>query len=212
MRAILRNDRCRRFLRHGPLATLLALGLCNSALAWDIEQLMTLLAGQREGHATFNETTYLKMLERPLESSGELMFAAPDRLEKRTLQPKREVLSLQGDQLSMERKGRTRVVRIGDYPEIALFIDSIRGTLMGDRAALERAYELTLGGDEQRWHLELIPKADAAKIVSRIKIGGSGAHVDSVEIAQADGDRSVMRIVDRGTPATAAPEQDGAQP
>lgn len=212
MRAILRNDRCRRFLRHGPLAVLLALGLCNSALAWDIEQLMTLLASQREGHATFVETTYLKMLERPLESSGELMFAAPDRLEKRTLLPKREVLSLQGDQLSMERKGRTRVVRISDYPEIALFIESIRGTLMGDRAALERAYELTLSGDEQRWHLELIPKADAAKIVSRINIGGSGVRVDSVEIAQADGDRSVMRIVDRGAPATATPEQDGAKP
>jgi hypothetical protein len=212
MRAILFSDHCRRFLRRGPLAALLSLGLCNSALAWDIEQLMTLLAGQREGHATFTETTYLKMLERPLESSGELMFAAPDRLEKRTLQPKREVLSLSGDQLSMERKGRTRVVRLGDYPEIALFIDSIRGTLMGDRAALERAYELVLSGDEQRWSLALTPKADGAKIVSRIQIGGSGAHVDSVEIAQADGDRSVMRIVDRGAPATAPVTTDQAQP
>lgn len=210
MRAQTVIHRCRHPLFRGPLVALLTLGLCNAALAWDIEQLMTLLAGQREGHATFTETTYLKALERPLESSGELMFAAPDRLEKRTLQPKREVLSLQGDQLTMERKGRSRTVRMSDYPQIALFVDSIRGTLMGDRAALEHAYALTLSGDQQRWRLELVPKADAAKIVSRINIGGSGAHVDSVEIAQADGDRSVMRIVDRD--AAPASVQDGAQP
>lgn len=207
------NHRCRHLNRSWPLLALFALGLCSPAFAWDIEQLMTLLAGQREGHATFVETTYLKMLERPLESSGELMFAAPDRLEKRTLLPKREVLSLSGDQLSMERKGRTRVVRLSDYPQIGLFVDSIRGTLMGDRAALERTYALVLSGDEQRWRLELTPKADAAKIVSRIDIGGSGARVDSVEIAQADGDRSVMRIVDRSAPAAAAtPSTDAVQP
>lgn len=199
-----------RFLPRGVLAALLTAALCSPAWAWDIEQLMTLLAGQREGHATFTETTYLKMLERPLESSGELMFAAPDKLEKRTLAPKREVLSLAGDQLSMERKGRTRVVRMSEYPQIALFVDSIRGTLMGDRAALERAYELALTGDEQRWSLELTPRPDAAKIVSRIVIGGSGARVDSVEIAQADGDRSVMRIVPRDSSAT--PAADAASP
>jgi outer membrane lipoprotein-sorting protein len=211
MRAILFNrrrhldDRRGRFLRRGPLLALVALGLCSPAFAWDLEQLMTLLAAQREGHATFVETTYLKMLERPLESSGELMFAAPDRLEKRTLLPKREVLSLSGDQLSMERKGRTRVVRLSDYPQIGLFVDSIRGTLMGDRTALEHAYELALSGDEQGWRLELTPKAGAARIVSRIVISGSGARVENVEIAQADGDRSVMRIVDRNVPAAPAP-------
>jgi len=30
----------------------------------------------------------LAMLERPLQSSGELLYDAPDRLEKRTLKPK----------------------------------------------------------------------------------------------------------------------------
>lgn len=178
------------------LAALLAGGPCSAAFAWDLDQLMAQLAGRREGHATFVETTYIKMLDKPLESSGELMFAAPDRLEKRTLKPKPEVLALAGDQLSMERKGRTRTARVSDYPEIAVFVESIRGTLMGDRTALEHAYTLALTGDEQSWHLELVPRGAGAKVVQRIVIGGSGAQVDSVEIAQADGDRSVMRIAD----------------
>lgn len=188
-------------VRRCLLAVALAGGLCTPALAWDVDRLMTLLAGQREGRATFVETTYIKMLDKPLESSGELMFTAPDRLEKRTLAPKREVLALSGDQLCMERKGRTRVARMSDYPEVAVFVESIRGTLMGDRAALERAYTLALSGDEQRWQLELTPLGAGTRIVSRIVIGGSGAHVDSVEIAQADGDRSVMRIVEDNGPA-----------
>lgn len=189
------------------LAAALAGGFCSAASAWDIDGLMTLLAGQREGRATFVETTYIKMLDRPLESSGELMFAAPDRLEKRTLEPRLEVLALSGDQLSMERKGRKRVARMSDYPEIAVFVESIRGTLMGDRAALERAYTLALHGDEQQWQLELTPQGAGRKVVERIVIGGSGAHVASVEIAQADGDRSVMRIADTTFAAPKAAEQ-----
>lgn len=184
----------RRHWQYLLLTGFLTAGLCTPAVAWDIEQLMTLLGSQREGHATFVETTYLKMLERPLESSGELMFAAPDRLEKLTLKPKRELLALTGDRLEIERNGRKRTLQMSDYPQIAIFIDSIRGTLMGDRIALERAYELALSGDQQHWNLVLTPRDNAAQTVRRIEIGGNGAQVDQVEIIQADGDRSVLRI------------------
>lgn len=198
----------RKFLSLAVRRSLLVIALAGFSapvLAWDLDALMTLLASRREGHATFVETTYIKMLDKPLESSGELMFAAPDRMEKRTLAPKREVLALRGDELSMERKGRKRVARVRDYPEIAVFVESIRGTLMGDRAALESAYTLALTGDETRWQLELTPQGAGSKVVSRIVIGGSGAQVDSVEIAQADGDRSVMRIEETAGPAPELP-------
>ena len=164
------------------------------AASWDIEQLMTALGSHREGHATFTETTYLKMLDRPLQASGELMFAAPDQLQKLTLKPKRETLTLNGDRLDIERNGRKRTLQMSEYPQIAIFIESIRGTLLGDRTALERAYELTLYGDEQQWTLMLVPKGEAANTIRRIDIGGRGGSVFSVEILQADGDRSLLSI------------------
>lgn len=199
----------RYFLCGGPLFSTLLFGamLCSSvaaqAAAWDIDQLMAALGGHREGRATFVETTYLKILQRPLESSGELSFAAPDRLQKLTLKPRREVLTLSGGELSIERKGRTHTLQMSDYPEVAAFIDSIRDTLMGNRAALERGYQLSLSGDAAQWSLLLAPTSAAAKLISRITIAGNGGSVTSVEIVQADGDRSLLRIDNIAPPAAA---------
>lgn len=178
---------------HYPL--LAALGCsAQAALAWDIGELMQSLSSHRSGRAEFTETTYLAVLDKPVESAGELAFAAPDRLQKITLTPRREAMLLQGDTLTIERKGRKQQLRISDYPQMAAFIDSIRGTLLGDRAALERTYKLALEGDAGAWLLALTPTGEAAKAVSVIKISGSGARVQQIDIVQADGDRSVMRI------------------
>lgn len=184
--------RGKRFCNTALICALLCASACASA--WDIAELMQRLSSHRNGRATFTETTYLAVLDQPVESSGELAFEAPDRLQKSTLKPRRETLLLQGDTLTIERKNRKQQLRMTEYPQLAVFIDSIRGTLMGDRAALERTYELALSGDAQAWSLELTPKSATAKTIRAVKISGSGDRVQIIEIAQADGDRSVMRI------------------
>src|SRR3984893_4958541 len=54
----------------------------------DLDKLMGLLAQRQHGHVTFVEEHFLAVLDRPVESSGELLYDAPDHLEKRTLKPK----------------------------------------------------------------------------------------------------------------------------
>jgi outer membrane lipoprotein-sorting protein len=191
-----------KFCRH-IFVLLMLLNSGAQAADWAIEQLMSALSSQREGHATFVETTYLKMLDRPLESSGELSFVAPDQLQKVTLKPKREALTLKGDELSIERKGRVQRLRVSDYPQVAVFVDSIRATLMGDGAALERAYRIALSGSAQQWELVLVPKGEAEKTIRKITINGADSALHDVEIVQADGDRSVMHI-DHSSVAPAA--------
>lgn len=195
--------RSEKFFRGLAGGALLILGA--QAYAWDIADLMQRLSSHRSGRASFTETTYLAVLDKPVEASGELAFAAPDRLQKTTLEPKREALLLQGDTLTIERKGRRRQLRMSDYPQMAVFIDSIRGTLMGDRAALERTYALTLAGDAQAWLLELTPKDGATQTIASVRVGGSDDRVHTIEILQADGDRSVMRIQNAVFDADAAP-------
>jgi hypothetical protein len=88
-----------------------------------------------------------------------------------------------------------------DYPELAAFIDSIRGTLAGDRKALERNYRLTLDGTAERWTLQLLPLDEKMQtVVKRIRIAGMGNAVRSIEITQTDGDSSLMRIEKLTTP------------
>lgn len=162
---------------------------------WTIEQLMQALAANTSGHASFIEKKSIAMLDKPVESSGELFYTAPDRLEKRTLKPKPESMLLDKDKMIVEQRGKKRTLQLQNYPEVAAFIDSIRGTLAGDRKALERAYQLSLTGDEKNWNLTLLPIEDKMKkIVAKISIAGSGNLLQTIDILQADGDSSQMII------------------
>ena len=111
---------------------------------WDIDQLMQDLAQIRSNRATFVEKKFIAIIDKPVESSGELFYSAPDRLEKRTLKPKPESMILDQSTLIIERGRQKHRLALQDYPELSAFIDSIRGTLAGDRKALERSFRLNL--------------------------------------------------------------------
>jgi len=181
------------------LGLVLALAAAPALAAWDLQQLMDSLAQNKSGRATFVETKRLAVLSRPIESSGELLYTAPDKLEKRTLKPKPESMVVDGDALTVERGSQKVQLQLQAYPEIGAFIESIRGTLAGDRKALERNYRLALGGSAEAWVLELLPLNEKMKaVVQRIRISGMRDQVGSIEISQADGDSSVM-VIEKST-------------
>ena len=179
-----------------PVAlALMLLAVISHAAAWDIDQLMRGLAQTHSSRASFVEKKYIAILDRPVESSGELVYTAPDRLEKRTLKPKPESMILERGILVIERGRQKHRLQMQDYPELAAFIDSIRGTLAGDRNALERHYRLSLDGAAEHWTLQLLPVNEKMQaVVKRIRIAGARDAVRSIEITQADGDSSLMLI------------------
>ncbi|MBZ5792339.1 outer membrane lipoprotein carrier protein LolA [Burkholderia sp. LMG 32019] len=163
--------------------------------AWTLDRLMSTLAQHKSGRATFTETKYLSIATQPVESSGELVFVAPDHLEKHTLSPKPEHLVVDGDMLTVERNNRKYTLALARYPELGAFIDSIRATLAGNRFALEQVYKVALAGRGDDWTLTLTPlDSRMLKVVSTITLDGSRDLLRSVAIRQADGDRSVMRL------------------
>ena len=177
--------------------TLLMAGLAAPAVAepFNLDRLMAELAAAPNRTATFSEKKTLSFLDQPVESSGTLRFVAPARLEKITLKPTAESLVLDGAVLTLERGKRKRVLQLRDHPEIAGMIESIRATLAGDRRALEKVYRLGLQGTTARWTLLLEPlDPRVARLLTRIRIDGAQAEVRTVQIQQADGDYSVMRI------------------
>ena len=114
---------------------LMFLPAISHAANWNIDQLMRDLAQTRSSHVRFAEKKFIAMLDQPVESSGELLYSAPDRLEKRTLKPRPETMLVDGGTLVIERGRKKHRLQLPDYPELAAFIDSIRGTLAGDRHA-----------------------------------------------------------------------------
>ncbi|KOR19132.1 outer membrane lipoprotein carrier protein LolA [Burkholderia cenocepacia] len=167
----------------------------DTGSTWTLDRLMSTLAQHKSGRATFTETKTLSIATQPVESSGELMFVAPDHLEKHTLSPKPEHLVVDGDMLTVERNNRKYTLALARYPELGAFIDSIRATLAGNRFALERVYKVALSGRGDDWTLTLTPlDSRMLKVVSTITLDGTRDVLRSVAIRQADGDRSVMRL------------------
>ena len=161
----------------------------------EYELLLKLLAARRHGHVTFTEVQRLAILDRPLESSGELLYDAPDRLEKRTLNPRAETLVLEHGVLTAHRGHRTYLMPLRDYPQVAPFIESIRATLAGDREALERLFRVGFEGSLAHWSLLLVPTdARLAGSVREIRIEGERDAIRSVDIRHRDGDRSLLSL------------------
>ncbi len=185
-------------MRLPALVTLIALLLGPMAMAaaqTDLDKVMSALAQRKHGHVTFVEEKFIALLDKPVRSSGELLYDAPDRLEQRTLSPKRETLVLQSGVVTADRGRRHYVLNLRQYPQIVPFIESIRATLAGDRAALEHVFRLSFGGTFDGWTLTLVPLDETlAHTIKQIDIDGTQAAIHKVQILEADGDRSVLTI------------------
>jgi hypothetical protein len=180
----------------------LAIPTVADAQALTPQVLMQALAQQKAARAKFVERKYIGFVDQPIESRGELSFTAPDRLEKRTLEPRQESLVLEGETLQVEQAGkRNMTVNLPSHPEAAAFVESIRGTLAGDLASLQKYYSLELSGNLDHWRLVLVPlQSRMQKIVTRIRMEGTASSVRSIGFDQADGDRSEMQITQVATP------------
>jgi Outer membrane lipoprotein carrier protein LolA-like len=180
---------------HCLLALALFVSLRAAAADSDLDRLMALLAEHTQGHVSFVEQDYLALLDRPVQTSGELFYERPDRLEKRTMAPRPASLILDKDNLTIEAGRRKRLVALHDYPQLAPFIESVRATLAGDRASLEQTFQLSFDGSLAHWTLALVPRDKKLQsLVREIHIEGARDELRVVTILQADGDRSIMTI------------------
>lgn len=162
---------------------------------FDLVQLMRMLALIKAGEATFVETRSVAMLDHTLHSSGRLSFEAPDTFVRETLTPRRERIAVVGNLVTMSLGTRTRTAPLDSMPEAAVIMEAIRGTLTGNREAIERNFSATVSGTPQRWTLVLTPNEPRLRaLVVSVRLSGRQALVHKVTVAMADGDRSVMTI------------------
>jgi outer membrane lipoprotein-sorting protein len=171
--------------------------------AADLRQIMLDFQSVKQSQAKFVERKYLKMLNQPLESSGTLIYVAPDHLEKNTDQPKPESLVVDGDSLTITgADGQSRSFSLTDHPEIGAIVESIRATLAGDSDSLERFYTVSLLGGVSAWTLVLEPRDPKVQaIVQSIRISGHNGLIDTIETLETGGDRSVMTVQPVALPA-----------
>jgi hypothetical protein len=196
-----------RVVRHPlTIATALVL-LCVTTLSppaqntaatpqWDLPALMTAMRQVRSSNARFVEMKYFHMLNQAQRSSGQLLYVAPNYLQKATTEPTPARLTISGDRLTIEQQGQpTRAISLQDYSEIGALVDSIRATLAGELPALTRSFTAALSGGADDWTMTLIPRDPKLReIVTTIRIQGERTAIRDVQTMQSDGDRTDMTV------------------
>ena len=179
-----------------------------------LARLFSELGAQRERHARFSERKFSALLKAPVQSSGTLIFRAPDYLEKRTVEPQRETVRIEGSVVTYESAAQRggaqkRTFALSDAPLLAALIESLRATLAGDLPTLRRHYEVSWSATVPQaqiegWQLTLVPRERALlDAVSKVVLRGAGAQIASVEIVEGNGDLTLMQI--SALPAPSAP-------
>lgn len=171
--------------------------LCAAAPAWalDLNELMGLLAKQKQGEANFTEQRYVRGFDGPLAAAGTLSFTAPDQLVRRTLTPRPESMVVDGNNLTLSRSGRTRSMTLDSVPELQGLVEAMRATLSGNMPVLQRYFTSTVGGSASDWTLDLAPiDARLASQIATLRLSGKAGEVLGVEMEFRGGDRSVMTI------------------
>ena len=186
----------RRLLLAGAAGVLvLAGGAASAAASFDLAQLTQLLASKRAGEATFVEKREVSVLDRTVMTSGRLSFEAPDTFVRENLKPQRERVAVVGNMLTMSRGDRSRSVALDSLPEASVIIEAIRGTLTGNRDALQKLFETSVSGTAERWSLELVPRdARLRAQVATVRVSGRQTEVREMLVVMPDGDRSTMTI------------------
>lgn len=168
-------------------------GTPAAALDKDLNDLMTHLAQQQRGHTSFIERQFIGILDRPIESSGELFYTAPNHLEKRTLRPKFESLILERNIISLKREKFSRSFSLKTYPQLGVLMTGILQTLSGDFSALNRTFSPSFESTTNGWQLALTPRdPKIAALISKVLLLGNEDEIHRIEVKRGNGDYSIL--------------------
>ncbi len=167
----------------------------RTAHAFDIDELMAMMARVDTSSVAFEETKYVATLTAPIVRRGTLRYVRPDRLEMHVVSPFFERMDIVADVLTIETKRGVRQVDLAGEPGAAAWVAGIRATLAGDRLALARHFTLHLSGQAARWTLTLAPLAPAlASVIQGITVEGAQAQLTRIEVDERGGDRTVLVV------------------
>ncbi len=196
-----------------------ALGAEPSAVRSADRPYLELLAGFREIsalEARFEEDKFLAILAAPLRSRGRLYFLPPSTLLRRVEEPDRQEILIHEGRIHLSHGGKTRTIDLAARGELRPLVDSLIWILTGDLESIESFYRVgyevfdsetdRAGGN--RWQLTLTPKrAPLSNLLQELRVRGERHTVDTLELIETSGDRTLTRILDANAQRKFGPEE-----
>lgn len=139
----------------------------------------------------FTQEKNIVGLKRPLLSQGDFLVARDRGVIWRTAKPFAAAVAVTRKGIWSLKPSGTGLQRESIHQgNLGVAMDMIQQVLAGDPASLDKAFAVSGQGDAKAWTLDLKPLDPVvARVILSIRLQG-GRHVDHVEYAEANGDKT----------------------
>lgn len=124
-----------------------------------VDSVLAGLARVQGLHCAYREEKRIALLTTPIVTEGTIDYARPGRMARRVTRPSPQVVLIDGGELRMSDGHQTQRIDLASQPVVRSFVDSFVQLLAGDRAALERAYTVSLETASEGFTLVLRPRS-----------------------------------------------------
>lgn len=146
--------------------------------------------------ADFAEEKTIKVLKRPLRSSGTLVFCGGAGLYRSSSEPFVQELLVTSEGIAQrDANGRIEKMDVDKQPLAKGFIDAFLLVFSGDDKALAAEFELYFDGDEKAWSMGFVPKKKPlSRFIASLVVTGKGAALENLLVSEVNGDRTLTRF------------------
>ena len=161
----------------------------------ELEALMQRFAESGGVRARFRESRPLSILTDPIETTGMLYFAPPDRLARHTTWPGRSSIVIEAGRVSIGDETGQRVFDFSTNEIAQALVGNLMVVFRGDLKSLRERYSISFDSNEESWTLDLEPRSRALRsIIERVQFSGKGRGLAAMETREPNGDRTIMKF------------------
>lgn len=163
--------------------------LTHSTVTPELLAVSSRLGGKKFVRSLFKQGKKLKVLKRPLLSTGHFLFSVESGLYWQIDKPLYSAIVVTDDAIYEKRDGRSIVLAdTKSQPLIGDFASLFKYLFSGEIAQLENNFEVDFSGDTRSWKLLLKPKSTViSQLFEEILVSG-GEHVDTIFLKEVSGD------------------------
>lgn len=140
--------------------------------------------------ASFTQNKKIKVLKRPLKSSGSLIFDRSTGVFWQLQKPFKSTIIIDNKKLtSIDDTGKKIVIKAEEKPMLYGFTKIFLAIFSGNTEELKEHFEIHYGKNSETWQIGLIPKASGLKkVLSKILLTGSQSTVNAITLWEENGD------------------------
>ncbi len=146
----------------------------------------------------FAEQKHVALLARPLTSTGTIVFERDKGIVRAVLTPKPQMVVLTKTSLKIVKGKTVEEIPLEKSKDLKAFAMIFPTLLRGERAALEKSFDIGLyGSDADWWALTFAPKSEALKkFVKTVTVVGKKTDVVALRVVEASGDSTDTQLTD----------------